>query len=143
MIVQSPADVLTTPTADIDTANEALVDDVVTQLWHGWQELNSETKAGLAANQIGLPYNAAIVQGKMMLNLSFIPDPAATSTDVEGCFSIKNAGEFFQVTRPISGMASWYDPVTKIQETHHVSHFAARVFQHELDHLQGRLCNQA
>lgn len=97
-------------------------------------------KVGLAAPQIGINKNAAIILGAVIFNLSFEP---ARQVDIreEACFSLNHAKDSFQVERPKYGWASWEDSQGELHEIK-LSGLLARVFQHELDHINGKLCNQ-
>ena len=92
---------------------------------------------GLAANQIGLPYRAFAITGEQII-VCFNPKIVDFSTEKvyleEGCLSFP--GLFVKVKRPRSVRVRYTEPngnvVTKTFEG-----MTARVFQHELDHLDG------
>lgn len=84
----------------------------------------------------------AIVMGMLMMNLEFEPVKQMDFYQ-EGCFSIENATKFFNVMRPKYGYAKWVDPYTLEAHDEKLVGLKARVFQHELDHLNGKLCHDA
>lgn len=140
-IVQAPNSVLSTPVAFMDINNLVHIRQTLDILLKGWQELKAPNKAGLAATQIGLAEHMAMVGNTPMMNMTFESYGKNKSEDTEGCYSINNAKTFFKVSRHEQGLASWIDPRTGERFAKILHGFKARVFQHELDHLNGRLCN--
>ena len=96
-------------------------------------------KCGLAAPQIGINLNMAIVLGSPMFNLEFKP-ANQLDTDKEGCYSVEHAKKFVSIQRPKYGWAKWVDGVTFELHNEKINGFFARVFQHELDHINGISC---
>lgn len=117
---------------------------------------NEENMAGLAAPQIGYPYqiiifgvnNDPVLKGlrpdltdtmprTVWFNASYEGIGAKDSEDMEGCFSIKNyVGKVKRYKR------IRYDALTVdgVQVTGEADGFLARVIQHEVDHVKGILC---
>jgi peptide deformylase len=109
---------------------------------------------GLAATQVGYPLQIIIVQvppevkGKrkdvldvlpatLLINPSYTPVPAAGEVkDWEGCFSIPNKmGEVYRYYEiHYTAYTAEGEKITGIAKG-----FLARVLQHEIDHLQGKL----
>lgn len=102
----------------------------------------SERKLGLAAPQVGINKNFAIVYGVPMCNLSF-KSANQFETERESCFSVDNAQTSHAVERPKYGWATWNDGYTFEVKTEKLNGLKARIFQHELDHIKGKLCNQS
>jgi peptide deformylase len=92
---------------------------------------------GLSANQMGLPYRAFAMTGEKIV-VCFNPMVVDTSTETvmleEGCLSFPLL--FIKVKRPKKIKVRYTEPngniVTKVFDG-----MTARVFQHELDHLDG------
>lgn len=92
---------------------------------------------GLSANQMGLPYRAFAMKAEQII-VCFNPIIVDTSTETvtleEGCLSFPLL--FVKVKRPKKIKVRYTEPngnvVTKIFDG-----MTARVFQHELDHLNG------
>ncbi|MFD7310744.1 peptide deformylase [Promicromonospora sp. NPDC059942] len=133
---------LKAPTSEIeaDQAQELLA-TLTTRL----RELNG---AGLAAPQIGVSVRAAIVEVRrtdvfpdrpetgliQILNPTVLERSAETVLDWEGCFSVP--GYLGLVPRSETITVRYTDETGQIL-TSEVSGYAARVFQHEIDHLDG------
>lgn len=92
---------------------------------------------GIAANQMGLPYRVFAIKAAQIL-VCFNPKIVDVSSEMvyleEGCLSYP--GLFVKVKRPTRVKVRYTEPngnvVTKTFEG-----LTARVFQHELDHLDG------
>jgi peptide deformylase len=93
---------------------------------------------GLAANQIGIPYRFFIASKYVFIN-PVILHRHGSSIDMEGCLSL--AGQF-TVRRATDIEVATYD-LNGEYKTYHFSGLLARVVQHEMDHLNGRLINAA
>lgn len=101
------------------------------------QTLIQHSGIGLAAPQIGLPYRAFAMMGEKII-VCFNPKIVDTSTEQlyleEGCLSYP---EFIlKVKRPKKIKVRYTEPNGNI-ETKVFDGMTARVFQHELDHLDG------
>ncbi|MEV0892510.1 peptide deformylase [Promicromonospora sp. NPDC050262] len=134
---------LKAPTSEIDADDDAR--DLLATLTTRLRELNG---AGLAAPQIGVPVRAAIVEVRrtdvfpdrpetgliQILNPTVLERSAETVLDWEGCFSVP--GYLGQVPRSESITVRYTDETGQTITTE-VSGYAARVFQHEIDHLDG------
>jgi peptide deformylase len=106
--------------------------------------------AGMAANQWGIRKRVFLVTAnegdkiEVMLNPSYIPYLRPTEVEpkwvaaFEGCFSIPLTT--IMVNRYEAIMAIYYTPTgDKIERV--LVGWEARVFQHETDHLDGKLCD--
>lgn len=140
MILQYPNEHLTTPSKDFDIDEVEEIKATFVALKEEFKKLDPKKCVGLAAPQIGINRNAAIVMGNPMFNLEFTP-ALQVETDKEGCFSINEASEFYNVRRPKYGWARWVNPETLAGVEKKLTGLSARVFQHELDHIKGRLCH--
>lgn len=110
-----------------------------------------ESAAGMAANQWGIKKRIFIFTPEgseagnkleIMINPSYIPYLYPTETEpkyvaaFEGCFSVPLTTGV--VNRYKAIMATYYDPAgNKIERI--MEDWEARVFQHETDHLNGKL----
>ena len=119
---------------DVDGALVRLVDDMVETMY-------SAPGAGLAAPQIGVQkrlfvYDANDGQGAQAIINPTINESRGEWTYEEGCLSIP--GLFFPIMRPKEIHLTGYD-LEGNELSIEADEFAARIFQHELDHLEGRL----
>jgi peptide deformylase len=94
---------------------------------------------GVAANQIGVPYRAFAMRGSPQNFVVFNPRIVWSSDDEilldEGCLSYP--GLTVRVKRPASIRARFNTPNGDV-ETRQFNGISARVFQHEMEHLDGR-----
>lgn len=102
--------------------------------------VKAEDGMGLAAPQVGhsLRLCLVLIQDKMtpLINPSITWRSEETSTEEEGCLSLP--GLTVAVTRPASIILTYRDGKGAAQERK-LSAMDARVVQHEIDHLEGRL----
>ena len=100
---------------------------------------------GLSANQVGLPFNMFVMGGhpnieKGMKLACFNPVIVHHSEDTillkEGCLTFPFV--FLSITRPRKIIAKYEDESGVLQEGHFDGYFS-RIFQHEYDHMLGRL----
>lgn len=134
-IIQHPSTILGNKSeflAEVDT-------DLVEKLLSIFSTLPPNA-VGLAAPQIGVNKNMAIVLGVPMMNLEFTPTKHS-ETRQEGCFSMNYGKDFYEVERPKRGFARWVDTRNGKQREEKLVGLQARVFQHELDHINGKLCH--
>lgn len=95
---------------------------------------------GLAAPQIGLSHRLCVVRmnGKLMPLIN--PQITSRSNEMEsaeeGCLSLPNV--WVQVPRSVSIVVKYLDGKGKEQERA-LSNLEARIVQHEVDHLDGKL----
>jgi peptide deformylase len=102
--------------------------------------VNNANAAGLAANQIGISRSLAVA---LLENGTFLrminPQVKVTSgeeREEEGCLSIPNA--ILSVSRPRKVTIEYLDSSGTLKDFE-ASGFTARVLQHEIDHLNGKL----
>ena len=95
---------------------------------------------GLAATQVGVPLRVAVVEVEKKLytlvNPEIVDSSADTQNGPEGCLSIP--GYWADVTRTMKVKLRALDRTGK-RFTVTGEGFLARAFQHELDHLDGKL----
>lgn len=108
------------------------------QLAHDLAEtMIQENGLGLSANQIGLPYRAFAIKAEKIL-VCFNPMIVDESTEQlyleEGCLSFPNL--FVKIKRPKKVKVRYTEPNGNVV-TQVFDGLTARVFQHELDHLNG------
>ncbi len=137
-LVYYPHPVLLTPTKPIekfDAEFQQLVDDMIETMRH-------EDGVGLAANQIGLPYQLAVIDAErsagsvlVIVNPEIIASKGEWKTP-EGCLSIPHVYE--TVPRASEVTVRFLDRHGKPQEMV-VKDRLAHVFQHECDHLNGKV----
>lgn len=115
-----------------------------------WDCMYESDGIGLAAPQIGKSIRLLVIDAdvmsdsfpeckgfkRTMINAHILEKSEDTCTEMEGCLSVPGINE--NVTRPKSIKIQYvnenFEPVT--EELHG---FAARVVQHEYDHIEGRL----
>jgi peptide deformylase len=88
---------------------------------------------GVAAPQIGYPYNIFVANGEVFEGLHFITPVDRTSAgkvqSYEGCFSVPHKYHVVQRYHKINADGKEYEG------------FDAIVIQHEFDHIKGKLIN--
>ncbi len=94
-------------------------------------------KLGIAAPQIGINKRVMIMRGKVYVNPEFTPTKAPTETVREGCYSLGKRQ--FDVQRAKYGWAKWLD-IKGVEHEEKIKGLEAIVFQHELNHLDGKFC---
>jgi len=118
------------------------INELVTRMRRIMHEANG---VGLSANQIGLEFavfvaEAPDAQGGMKFYAVFNPKiekvGKSTITFEEGCLSVP--GQWGEVTRAEQIVVSGYNKMGKKVKVKAWG-FLARVFQHEIDHLNGKL----
>lgn len=138
-IVKSPAPVLLRPTQKIENIDKSIRSLVRTM---GLVLRTTNNAVALAANQIG--YSKAVFvyvdQGKLYTVINpQIHYGRGSNIDNEGCLSIP--GKLFRIDRPTELSVSYTDLEGERLERV-VKDFAARMFCHEIEHLEGKLINE-
>lgn len=92
---------------------------------------------GLAAPQIGLNIQLMVVVDTIMFNpvINHVSDE--TYTPMEGCLSIP--GVRMSLKRFNNVVASWIDVNGDVHDNVELDQHYSHVFQHEIDHLHGKL----
>ena len=111
-----------------------------------FETMYNASGVGLAAPQIGLPIRLFIVDTKadeedevfkkVFINAKILEETGEPWSFNEGCLSIPEVRE--DVMRKPDILISYYDENWKQHKTK-VTGFAARVIQHEYDHIEGKL----
>ena len=130
------------PVKTFDKSLQKLIDDM-------FETLHSTQGVGLAAPQIGQLLRLAIVEYTdekekdakpktyVIINPEIIEASQETSIEMEGCLSIPNLAGDVERHKSITIKAqNRYGQPIKITATG----ILARIFQHEIDHLNGILC---
>lgn len=96
---------------------------------------------GLAANQVGDPRALFIAEGVVYVNpeITWITRAPADYA-YEGCYSLE-PNKNYEMGRAPSIMLKWQD-LSGMPWEKRFNGFHARVIQHEMDHLEGKLCNR-
>ena len=94
-------------------------------------------RLGLAAPQIGINKRVFIMGQRVIVNPEWNPSKAPPNEIVEGCYSVP--GRMFKVPRAQYGWAKYQTFDGKWVEEK-LKGLDAIVFQHELDHLDGKCC---
>src|ERR1039458_4907005 len=93
---------------------------------------------GLASNQIGVPYRVFAMGGNQVAWACFNPEILDPGTEIdafeEGCLSAP--GLFLKINRPSVIKVRFFD-FNGAQKEETYSGLSAKIFQHELDHLNG------
>jgi peptide deformylase len=108
------------------------------------EELSALAKSlgaqGISAAQVGVNQRLFIMNDSKsttaLINPAVVMTTDDMSTEIEGCLSFPNL--YLPVSRPTWLNATWYNE-DGILEQHLLDGQAARVFLHELDHLNGIL----
>ena len=104
------------------------------------QSMNDNNGIGLAANQIGKPYRVFVMRGHPENYVCFNPRIVYMSEEdillEEGCLSFPNL--IAKIKRPKNIRVRFQTPSGVVQ-TKVFDGLTARVFQHEMDHLDGIL----
>jgi peptide deformylase len=139
-IVRYGGDVLHRPARDVDVITDevtTLVDDMVATMY-------AAPGIGLAAPQIGVPLRVFVIDlsvGRdpagliVMINPVFV-EQDGVQLEEEGCLSLP--GFTATVARPARVVVSGLDRDGR-EQTREGTGLLARAFQHEMDHLDGRL----
>lgn len=94
-------------------------------------------KLGIAAPQIGINKRVIVVRGNVMFNPTWKPTDAPSNPITESCYSLP--GKLYKVMRAPYGWAKWTNIEGKLFEDK-LTGLPAIVFQHEIDHLNGKCC---
>jgi len=111
-----------------------------------WDTMYNASGVGLAAPQIGLAIRLFIVDTKadeeeevfkkVFINAQILEETGEAWAFNEGCLSIPEVRE--DVMRKPNILIRYYDENWKLHEEK-ITGFAARVIQHEYDHIEGKL----
>jgi peptide deformylase len=101
--------------------------------------LDADTGVGLAAPQVGYNFRVFVIRygGKKLVCIDpeIIKHDPTTSCGLEGCLSYPELGKV-PVTR-YDRIKVTYKDLDGIIHKHYMKNMMARIFQHELDHVNG------
>jgi peptide deformylase len=121
---------------DIPTLGMTIAQMVMTML--------HERGCGLAAPQVGIPKSLFVYQydGKVeaVINPVLVPFGDETVEEIEGCLTFP--GQRYRTRRAKSILATYYRQDGSRVILEKINDFKAVIFQHETDHLVGRLLPQ-
>lgn len=111
---------------------------IVRQLGAALRGVEHGDRLGMAAPQIGISKRVFVCQGAVCVNPSFtLPSHGSETEEVlEGCYSIPEK-QIYKTQRHKRIFAKWYSVDGKPRE-YKLKGLDAIVFQHELDHLDGK-----
>jgi peptide deformylase len=131
-----------------DVADASALGDTLEEMA---QMMDAQSGVGLAAPQVGIAQRFIVMKEvknrrdagitRKMINPRIVSRSDKTCVLEEGCLSILGADDlpiYAEVVRPESVVAQWTDEMGASQ-TKEFKGFTARIFQHELDHLDGIL----
>jgi peptide deformylase len=138
-IILHPHPILARVAAPVDFDKESYEErsSIVRNMGNALSNASYGGKLGLAAPQIGISKRICIVQGAVMFNPEWKPSAAPGDDITEACYSVP--GRLFKVTRAPYGWARWQSIDGSWREQK-LKDLSAVVFQHELDHLDGKCC---
>jgi peptide deformylase len=144
MILKLTDEILREPTQRFDFSNPPMDP---TELFQNLRDtMIANNGLGLAANQVGLPYNVFVIGNPhiedsvfSVFNPTIVDYSDAITLGEEGCLSFPNL--FVKVKRSNIIKARFSGHDGKV-DTIKFDGFTARAFQHEYDHLQGEVFTQ-
>lgn len=111
---------------------------IVRKLGAALRGVNYGDRLGMAAPQIGISKRVMVCQGAVCVNPTWQPPSHPVTEDgIEGCYSVP--GKLYSTKRDKYGWATWYS-VDGEKREFKLKGKDALVFQHELDHLDGKCC---
>lgn len=122
---------------------DAMLDFIRTLSWG--------TPVGLASNQVGLSgrfflmmtewdKNTKAISYKAIINPKILNKSKNVNIEQEGCYSL-SPDELYFVERPQTVWVEYQDLTGQVHQEK-LNGLKARIFLHEFDHLEGRLCYQ-
>ena len=136
-LVESTSPIIRTKTNDV---TEADLPFVLNQIGSMWEVMLGNNGVGLAATQVGFDKNFFIHNCNEDNTMEVIINPVIKSKSQEkykfeeGCLSLP--GQQFNIDRHTEIVVEYKDiKFNEHQET--MQNYRARVFQHEIDHLNG------
>lgn len=137
-VVQFPSFVLMQPCAEVkveDLKTQEFI-DLCVDLRDTMASIN--IAVGLAANQIGVPRRVFVIKGfGLVVNPRIVTLKGKRTPLEEGCLSVPDVKGF--VFRQDCVIFTHTNPSTGEEETDELRGLHAHAFQHELDHLDGKM----
>lgn len=113
--------------------------EIVRKLGATLRGVNYGDRLGMAAPQIGISKRVFVCQGAVCVNPRWAPPKVSQKIEVrEGCYSLPD-GEIWKVQRDKYGWATWFSVDGEVRQ-YKLTGLNAIVYQHELDHLDGKCC---
>ena len=142
-LLKYPNPILTTPCSPVEKDE---IDKDFVQFVYDMDQCRRSMKwgipVGLAANQVGMNARVFIAMGELYINPEVVWTPKeGLIASKEGCYSLAD-NEFFYVMRPYAVKLKWRDLAWREHEKR-FNGFEAAVLGHELDHINGLMCNKA
>lgn len=136
-ILKYPDPMLTTPTKEVDE----ITDDMIQLLEDMYETMVANDGIGIAAPQVNSNLRLAIVEideesGLFEMINPHIVQSSGESVDVEGCLSFPEV--YGTIKRADTIVVRYYDRNGDEYEVE-ADDYLARAFQHELEHLDGKL----
>jgi len=99
------------------------------------ETMNHHRAVGLSANQVGLSYRLFVMKDRVVcINPKILDMSTQTEYDIEGCLSFPNL--YVKIKRP-KKIAVEYQNLDGHIVNERLSLEMSRIYQHELDHLDG------
>ncbi len=144
MILKLTDEILREPTQRFDFSNPPMDP---TELFQNLRDtMIANNGLGLAANQVGLPYNVFVIGNPhiedsvfSVFNPTIVDYSGGITLGEEGCLSFPNLFTKVKRSNIIKARFSGHDGKV---DTIKFDGFTARAFQHEYDHLQGEVFTQ-
>lgn len=139
-IVQFPAEGLREVSQPI-TELTPMLKELAVNMQH---TLDHHQAFGLSAVQVGVPVRMCVLAKRLGIPATLLINPRVmehtllTEYENEGCLSINN-GETEFLVRRAKGIKMWAINSWGDEIAYEVKHTAARVVQHEIDHMDGKL----
>jgi peptide deformylase len=122
---------------DFSKMSQAKIISIVRKMHGALTHQKTGMRLGIAAPQIGINKRIMIVRGVVLVNPTWTPSKAPCEEVTEGCYSVPD--RMFKVDRAPYGWAKWFS-VEGVPREYKLKGLDAIVFQHELDHLDGKCC---
>lgn len=136
IIVKYPNKILRNKTKDIEiTDHTAILREFKPKFTRLLYAAKVSRGVGIAAPQIGISESYFVFKGKIAVNPKIIAASDEKESDIEGCLSLNDR---FYVPRSKNITVEYYNAAL-CKVTADLTGFEARVFQHEIDHLNGKL----
>lgn len=138
-ILAYPDERLKRVSAEVDFSKETKEEltEIVRQMGLALRSVGWGQRLGIAAPQIGINKRIMVVQGAVMINPTWTPSKAPGEDMIEGCYSVP--GKLYRVPRAKYGWAKWRS-IEGQEREFKLNGKDAIIFQHELDHLDGKCC---
>lgn len=96
---------------------------------------------GLAAPQVGRSIRLFIAEGEVYVNPAIIEKSSETYLVKEGCYSLEK-NRFDYTARRHTWVILEYERLNNKPTRKRFSGRSAQIIQHEVDHIEGRLCHE-